>query len=70
MLLFNKKRNTDEKRICALCEFSCEGENGFTCGRKKVMPTHSCRKFIYDPTKKKNARLSFDSSDFSFEPIE
>lgn len=70
MLLFNKKSNQDEKRICALCEYSIEDAEGFKCGKKRITATHSCRRFIYDPTKKKSARLSFDSTELIFEPMD
>jgi hypothetical protein len=68
--MFFKKAVSDEKRICALCEYSSEDENGFKCGKKKVSPTHSCRRFIYDPLKKKDKRLVFDKNEFSFEAID
>lgn len=68
-MLFRKK-STDEKRICALCEYSkCDGDE-FVCGGKRVLPTHSCRRFIYDPLKKKNAKLVFDKNEFIFEAID
>ena len=70
MLLFSKKCDADEKKICALCEYSIEDEDGFKCGRKRVSPTHSCRKFIYNPQKKKTAKLIFNKNEFTFEAIE
>ena len=70
MFIFKKHTDSDEKRICALCEFSREQDGGFVCGRKKVLPTHSCRKFIYDPLKKKSGKSLARLDDISLEPIE
>lgn len=69
-MLFFKKSVSDEKRICALCEYATIDGEELRCGRKRVSPTHSCRKFIYDPFKRKDKHLSFDKNDFTFEKIE
>lgn len=70
MPFFKRKSNAEEKRICALCEFSSfDGEN-FKCKGKKVDAVNSCRRFLFDPTKKSISHQTLADKEIDFEPLE
>ena len=75
-MLFGKKphaQKNDEDRICALCEFSVrEGDRLLCNGKREVADTHACRKYIFDPGKKKFRHQLFSgrSEDIEFPPID
>ena len=74
-MFFKKKiqsQNNDEDRICALCEFSVMSDGKLLCkGKKAVDDTHVCRKYIFDPSKKKFRHQAFSgiSDEIEFPPI-
>ena len=74
-MLFKKvqPQNNDEDRICALCEFSVISNGKLLCkGKKAVSDTHVCRKYIFDPSKKKFRHLTFGviNKEIEFPPID
>lgn len=75
-MFFGKKictQRNDEDRICALCEFSVRKDDRLLCmGKKEVADTHFCRKYIFDPSKKKFRHQLFErrSEDIEFPPID
>ncbi len=75
-MLFKKNsqaQRNDEDRICALCEFSTLTSGRLLCkGKKEVADTHVCRKYIFDPGKKKFRHQLFSgrSEDIEFPPID
>ena len=67
-----KQRDTWEiEKFCAFCEHASEliTESEFLCAYKGVVGARfSCRKFMYDPLKRKPKRKSGSKEDF--EPID
>ena len=56
MFKFKKRKQEDENKCCAYCEYaeSTEDESIMLCSKKgKVEADHSCRKFSYDLLKRK-----------------
>ena len=56
MFKFKKRKQYDENRCCAYCEYaeSTEDESIMLCSKKgKVEADSSCRKFSYDLLKRK-----------------
>jgi ribosomal protein L24E len=52
--------NRDDGKVCALCSFSIEipGTGDMLCRKKGVVPKeHHCRKFLYDPLKRKPRKM-------------
>lgn len=71
MAFFTRKNTkSDEKRICAMCEFSNYNGDTFTCKGRTVDAAHSCRRFIFDPSKMAPKRRTLKDKDFEFESID
>ena len=69
MIMFGKKKklSPDLPRVCEFCEHATALKSDRTkmvCDRFGVVgATHKCRKFLYDPLKRKAFRPKIDTED-------